>query len=56
MLDRSECKGATLVLRVKPDLLKRIDKIAGTEFEPRSEAARRILEAGLKELEASASR
>ena len=49
-------KDATLILRVKPDLLKRIDNIAGAEFEPRSEAARRILEAGLKELEATASR
>jgi predicted transcriptional regulator len=55
MLDRSDCKDATLTLRVKPDLLRRIDKIAAAEFEPRSEAARRALEAGLKGLESSAN-
>ena len=44
-------KVATLILRTTPDLLKRLDRIADKDFEPRSEAARRALEAGLRQLE-----
>jgi predicted transcriptional regulator len=44
-------KDATLILRLTPDVLKRLDRVADREFEPRSATARRALEAGLRQLE-----
>lgn len=44
-------KTATLVLRLPPAMVKRLDRIALREFEQRSEIARRALEAGLRQLE-----
>jgi len=44
-------KNATLILRLTPDTLNRLDRVATREFEPRSETARRALEAGLRQLE-----
>jgi predicted transcriptional regulator len=44
-------KTETLVLRVAPDMLKRLDRIASADFEARSATVRRALEAGLRQLE-----
>ena len=44
-------KAATLILRTTPDVVKRLDRIAMNESGRRSEAARRALEAGLRQLE-----
>lgn len=49
--ERKPRKDVTLILRLTADVLKRLDRIATKEFEPRSAAARRALEAGLRQLE-----
>ena len=51
MQSRTPKKPATLIVRVPPEVLARVDAIAGREFESRSVVARRALIIGLRRLE-----